>query len=192
MASPSPTPPSLSPTPHPAHLQHHPPPAAPQSKRDKRRHALSEKLTALTTSFHNPANPRVRDMHYRAQLACLQADIQLITRCDASGRDMRLLDDSPEGIQKQVDEELNRMGLGDLVAASSGTGAAGRGKDDGVGAAGMAGRWYGQFVESVNEGMEERDAQLTLLYVCTPPLTMPCSAVLTTSPESVQSQGCLA
>ena len=173
MASPSsPSPPSLSPTPHPNHLP--PPTAPPQSKRDKRRHALSEKLTALTTSFHNPTNPRVRDLHYRAQLASIQADIHLITKCDASGRDMRLLDDSPEGIQVQVNEELERMGLPDLVSsangARAGTGPGATGKEDasGVGVTGMAGRWYGQFIESVNEGMEERDAQLALLYVFTP------------------------
>ncbi|KAG0137829.1 Sds3-like-domain-containing protein [Tuber indicum] len=168
MASPSPSPPSLSPTPHPNQLP--PPTAPPQSKRDKRRHALSEKLTALTTSFHNPTNPRVRDLHYRAQLASIQADIHLITKCDASGRDMRLLDDSPERIQVQVNEELERMGLSDLVSsangARAGTGPGAAGKEDasGVGVTGMAGRWYGQFIEAVNEGMEERDAQLSLLH----------------------------
>ncbi|KAI5845675.1 Sds3-like-domain-containing protein [Morchella snyderi] len=137
MASPSPTPPSLSPTPH---------PHAPQSKRDKRRHALSEKLTTLTTSFHNPANPRARDTHYRAQLASLTADIQLITKCDASGRDMRPLDDSSDAIHREVEDALAGMGFADQGVVSG------------------AGRWYGDFLEKVNQGMEERDAQLTLLY----------------------------
>ncbi|RPB06272.1 hypothetical protein P167DRAFT_466855, partial [Morchella conica CCBAS932] len=132
-----PTPPSLSPTPH---------PHAPQSKRDKRRHALSEKLTTLTTSFHNPANPRARDAHYRAQLAALTADIQLITRCDASGRDMRPLDDSSDAIHREVEDALAGMGFADQGVVSG------------------AGRWYGDFLEKVNQGMEERDAQLTLLY----------------------------
>lgn len=87
---------------------------------------------------------------------------------------MRLLDDSPEGIQVQVNEELERMGLPDLVSsangARAGTGPGATGKEDasGVGVTGMAGRWYGQFIESVNEGMEERDTQLALLYVFTP------------------------
>lgn len=171
MASPSPTPPSLSPTPHPAHLHHghlssNPNAAAtaPQSKRDKRRHALSEKLSTLTTSFHNPANPRARDTHYRAQLASLQADIQLVTKCDASGQDMRLLDDSSDTIHREVEDALTGMGLGDLVAGGQG-GPRGNPKDD-PSVMGGAGRWYGDFLEKVNQSMEERDAQLTLLYVC--------------------------
>ena len=89
---------------------------------------------------------------------------------------MRLLDDSPEGIQAQVNEELDRMGLGDLVTAATATGRGGAGvKDDpaAVGVTGLAGKWYGQFVEAVNEGMEERDAQLTLLYVRLPSPSFP-------------------
>ncbi|KAL7268116.1 hypothetical protein RUND412_009275 [Rhizina undulata] len=157
MASPSPSPPSLSPTPHPAHSSHPSHQAtAPQSKRDKRRHALSEKLTTLTTSFHSPSNPRPRDLHYRAQLASLQADMQLITKCDVSGRGMRLLDDAGETIQKEVDETLKAMGVGDLVSTASG-----KGKEE---AAGLAGRWYREFVEEVNDAIEDRDAQLTILW----------------------------
>lgn len=150
MASPSPTPPSLSPTPHPTHL--HPPPQ-PQSKRDKRRNALSDKLNLLTKSFHNPTNPRVREQHYRAQIASLQVDMQLIQRADISGRDMRLMDDSCEAIQREVDEVLATMGV--------------RGSD--VNSEGIQGRWYSDFLRDVNDSMEERDTQLSLLFVCNPP-----------------------
>jgi len=150
MASPSPTPPSLSPTPHPTLLL---PPPQPQSKRDKRRNALSEKLNLLTRSFHNPTNPRIREQHYRAQIASLQVDMQLIQRADVSGRDMRLMDDSCETIQREVDAVLANMGV----------------RVSDVNSEGIQGRWYSDFLRDVNDSMEERDTQLTLLFVCNPP-----------------------
>jgi len=150
MGSQSPTPPSLSPTPHPAHLSNHPP--QPQSKRDKRRNALSDRLNHLTKSFHNPNNPRTRDAHYRGQLASLQADIQLVARADASGREMRLQDDSGERVQRQVEDVLAKNGM----------------RVEEVNMEGMAGQWYAQYLEASNDAMEERDTQLVLLYVCTP------------------------
>jgi hypothetical protein len=152
MTSPSPTPPSLSPTtPHPAHL-HHPP--QPQSKRDKRRNALSDKLNQLTKSFHNPTNPRTRDQHYRAQITALQVDMQLITKADISGRNMRLMDDSTETVHGEVERALVTMGMRGSEAGSEGVG----------------GRWYSEFLRKVNDVMEERDTQLTLLNVCNTPL----------------------
>ena len=146
MASPSPSPLSPSPTPHPAHLHLH---QQPQSKRDKRRNALSDKLNLLTRSFHNPTNPRTRDQHYRAQIAALQVDMQLISRADVSGRNRRLMDDSGETIQREFDEALAKMCMRSLDVNAEGTG----------------GRWYAEFLRNVNDGMEERDTQLTLLYV---------------------------
>ncbi|KAF8542854.1 Sds3-like-domain-containing protein [Trichophaea hybrida] len=144
MTSPSPTPPSLSPTtPHPAHLHHVP---QPQSKRDKRRNALSDKLNQLTKSFHNPTNPRTRDQHYRAQITALQVDMQLVTKADISGRDMRLIDDSTESVHKEVEKTLASMGVRGSEAAE-----------------GVGGRWYSEFLQKVNDAMEERDTQLTLL-----------------------------
>lgn len=76
---------------------------------------------------------------------------------------MRLLDDSSDTIHREVEEALTGMGLGDLVGAGQG-GARGNPKDD-PSVMGGAGRWYGDFLEKVNQSMEERDAQLTLLYV---------------------------
>lgn len=75
---------------------------------------------------------------------------------------MRLLDDSSDTIHREVEEALTEMGLGELV--SGGQGGRGNPKDD-PSVMGGAGRWYGDFLEKVNQGMEERDAQLTLLYV---------------------------
>jgi hypothetical protein len=145
MASPSPTPPSLSPTPHPAHL--HP---QPQSKRDKRRNALSDKLNSLTRSFNHPTNPRIRDQHFRAQLASLQADSELIKRADISGRNMQLMDDSCESMQQEFMQTLASMGV--------------QGSEVNIEA--MNPRWFANFVQTINDAMEERDTQLTLLFVC--------------------------
>lgn len=77
---------------------------------------------------------------------------------------MRLLDDSSDTIHREVEDALTGMGLGDLVVGGQG-GARGNPKDD-PSVMGGAGRWYGDFLEKVNQSMEERDAQLTLLYVC--------------------------
>jgi hypothetical protein len=101
-------------------------------------------------------NPQLREMHYRNQIQALQADMQLVTRADISGRDMRLLDDSGDSVQSEVDEVLTKMGLGDLTE--------GRGKE--INSEGLAGRWYSSFLEQVNNTMEDRDTQLTLLQVC--------------------------
>ncbi|KAI5802779.1 Sds3-like-domain-containing protein [Pyronema domesticum] len=147
MTSPSPSPPSLSPTtPHPgAHLLQHS--QQPQSKRDKRRNALSDRLSQLTKSFHNPTNPRTRDQHYRSQITALQVDMQLVIGADVSGRDMRLLDDSAEAVQRSTETVLQNLGL----------------RSTDVGTEGTSGRWYAEFIQKVNNEMEERDAQLTLL-----------------------------
>ena len=47
------------------------------SKRDKRRNMLAEKLADMMASFSDN-----RDSHYRAQLAAIQADINLIMKAD--------------------------------------------------------------------------------------------------------------
>jgi hypothetical protein len=144
MASPSPTPPSLSPTPHPAHLH-----SQPQSKRDKRRNALSDRLNQITRSFNHPTNPKVRDQHFREQLASLQADMELIRQADVTGRNMQLLDDSTEVLQEQFVQTLNKMGI----------------KNSDVNTDKLRPRWFADFVKDINDSMEERDTQMVLLYV---------------------------
>ena len=82
--------------------------------------------------------------------------MQLITRADTSGRDMRLMDDSTETIHKQVEGTLASMGIRGTDAATDG----------------ICGRWYSEFLCKVNDAMEERDAQLTLLNVCNDPFPL--------------------
>lgn len=151
MESRSPSPVSASPVPTMGSAQQVQLQNAPQhqSKRDKRRTALSERLVTLTNNFHNPPNPRSREQQYRTQLSSLQADIQLISRADMSGQDLQLLDDSPEAIQKEVQDLFAQSGVGwDMLADQ-----------------GMAGKLYAEFLEEINDAKETRDTDLTLLYV---------------------------
>ncbi|KAF4974783.1 hypothetical protein FZEAL_8360 [Fusarium zealandicum] len=53
------------------------PPPASQSKRDRKRHALMERLSTMTDKFH-----RERDMTYRDQLQKIQFDVNLVQRFD--------------------------------------------------------------------------------------------------------------
>ena len=53
------------------------PPPASQSKRDRKRQALIERLSSMTDKFH-----RERDMTYRDQLQKIQFDINLVQRFD--------------------------------------------------------------------------------------------------------------
>ena len=121
------------------------PPPQPLSKRDKRRSVLSEKLNELTNSFANN-----RDSHYRQQLQALQVDMNLITRADP-----------------YRDAPFDDMGdeIAELVAQTTGgntQGGAGPGQSM---VASLAGRWYAQYVEEINDAIEVRDADMTMLEV---------------------------
>src|SRR5690606_5971108 len=75
-----------------------PPSNAPvTSKRDKRRNLLADRLTEMQTGFE-----RDRDVYYRAQLAALQSDFNAIARADISGKDLRMLEDDPDAIERIV------------------------------------------------------------------------------------------
>ncbi|KAF8426019.1 Sds3-like-domain-containing protein, partial [Tirmania nivea] len=123
------------------------------SKRDKRRNLLSDRLTELSVSFE-----RDRDIHYRNQLAALQQDLSAIARADTSGRDLRLLDDSAEGIDNFV---TGGAWVGDGAPMSNIRSSGGPG---GAMAGVQPGTFYAGFVAEVNEKMEERDVALTLLH----------------------------
>lgn len=90
-----------------------------------------------------------RDSHYRAQLAALQADINLITKADPYAN-KPLEDDGEEA------KELIAQIMGDTapVAPSAGT--------DYVA---QVGKHYARFVDAVNDAIEERDYNLTQLWV---------------------------
>lgn len=114
------------------------------SKRDKRRNQLAEKLQEMITSFSDN-----RDSHYRAQLAALQADITLIVKADPLGN--KPLDDDGKEAAELI---AQIMGSNIPSAPSAAT--------DYVA---QVGKQYGKFVDSVNDAMEERDYNLTMLWV---------------------------
>ncbi|KAK2761214.1 hypothetical protein FQN54_001735 [Arachnomyces sp. PD_36] len=125
---------------NPTHRSDTPPTATnnpPQSKRDKRRTALQDRLQEITNSF-----AQNRDLHFRQQLHALQYDMNLIANADLyeSGP----LDDSAEGIGKLIDQAV----AGGQFPAEMKS---------------MAGRWYAKFVQEVNWSKEHKDAELTVL-----------------------------
>ncbi|KAF2178245.1 hypothetical protein K469DRAFT_642888 [Zopfia rhizophila CBS 207.26] len=113
------------------------------SKRDKRRTMLADKLAEMITSFSDN-----RDSHYRAQLAALQADINLIIKADPYAN--KALNDSGEEAQELI---AQIMGNSLPSAPSAGT--------DYIS---QVGKYYARFVESVNDALEERDYNLTMLW----------------------------
>ncbi|KAF2787047.1 hypothetical protein K505DRAFT_379846 [Melanomma pulvis-pyrius CBS 109.77] len=113
------------------------------SKRDKRRNMLAEKLAEMMASFSDN-----RDSHYRAQLAALQADINLILKADPYAN--KPLDDDGEEASELI---AQIMGSNVPSAPSAGT--------DYIA---QVGKHYARFVEAVNDAMEERDYNLTMLW----------------------------
>jgi hypothetical protein len=123
------------------------PAPVPQSKRDKKRAMLSEKLQDMVSSFSANLRP-----HYEAQANAIQIDISLIHR--ANPYQNKPLEDSPDDIA-----DLIRTTVGNKIPA------------DPVAEADFladAGKLYTKFVHEVNDALEERDVNLTLLHVsCT-------------------------
>ncbi|XPS69187.1 hypothetical protein M3J09_001464 [Ascochyta lentis] len=113
------------------------------SKRDKRRNMLAEKLSEMMATFSDN-----RDSHYRAQLAALQADINLIMKADPYKNEP--LEDNGEEASELITQI---MGNNVPTAPSAGT--------DYVA---QCGKYYSRFVDAVNDAMEERDYNLTMLY----------------------------
>ncbi|KAF1944806.1 hypothetical protein EJ02DRAFT_463892 [Clathrospora elynae] len=114
------------------------------SKRDKRRTMLADKLAEMMASFSDN-----RDSHYRAQLAALQADINLIMKADPYAN--RPLEDDGEEASGLI---AHIMGSNVPTAPSAGT--------DYIA---QCGKHYSRFVGAVNDAMEERDYNLTMLLV---------------------------
>ena len=114
------------------------------SKRDKRRNMLAEKLSEMMATFSDN-----RDSHYRAQLAALQADINLIMKADPYKNEP--LEDNGQEASELI---AQIMGNSIPTAPSAGT--------DYVA---QCGKYYSRFVDAVNDAMEERDYNLTMLYV---------------------------
>jgi len=109
---------------------------------------LAEKLSDMVSSFSNN-----HFEHYYAQLHAIQCDINLILRAEPYQDGP--LEDSSEEIAAMVtaarDEvSRNRYPLNDETKASFSA---------------LSGRYYAKFVDDVNTAMEERDRDLTMVYV---------------------------
>ncbi|KAI9783972.1 MAG: hypothetical protein M1839_002917 [Geoglossum umbratile] len=126
------------------------PPPQPQSKRDKRRALLSDRLTEINESFSQN-----RDNHYRQQLQALQIDMGLIVRAKPYAENP--LEDTAEAVEGLV---AVATGGGTKGAGTAQVGSLRRQESD---IAALAGKVYAAFVEEVNDAMEARDAELALL-----------------------------
>ena len=122
-----------------------PPPAQNLSKRAKRHNALVERFTEMTDKFTEN-----REEEYRAQILSHQRDMNFII--EAKTYTAEPLDDL--GI-----EIINATSLMERTSGLRG----GQGVE--LEAHPTAGRWSAKFVEEVNNTMEQRDAQLTVVCV---------------------------
>ncbi|CAL8581600.1 hypothetical protein XPA_007289 [Xanthoria parietina] len=130
------------------HLHRHshtPPPPPTLSKRDKRRNAMIDRLRDLEDGF--AAN---RDFYYRQQLQALQRDANIIT--GAAPYRNQPLDDLDDVIDPDESAPIN----GDRAQHPEET----MGNTE---SQPKAGKWARGFIEQVNNAMEDRDAQLSLI-----------------------------
>ncbi|KAK1761476.1 Sds3-like-domain-containing protein [Echria macrotheca] len=115
-----------------------PPPAQSQSKRDKRRQMLTERLATLSEKIGNN-----RDLAFREQLQKIQIDISLVMRVDPYAD--RPLDNFEEDQQKLRQLELN----GDDNPSRQKS------------LLEMAGPKFSQWMETIQDLVEQRDYALT-------------------------------
>lgn len=131
------------------------PPPTQLSKRDKRRHALADKLNELTAKFSQKRNG-----YFRTELQLLQVEMNLILYADPYQN--RPLADSGDHIAEAIERALGGPGYAEAnqayVARQLQRNIEGQNIPN-------SGRWYAKFVEDVNNAMEERDAMLTMLKV---------------------------
>lgn len=113
---------------------------APQSKRDKRRTQLQERLHDLTVAFSQN-----RDTQFRQQLHALQCDMTLINNADPY--EPGPLPDSAEEIAQLIETTVGGGVFGKEMASRSGG-------------------WFSRFVQEINEIKEDRDAELVAVMVC--------------------------
>ena len=132
-----------------------PSPSAQQSmnKRDKRRVALQDRLNEITTNFAGN-----RDTQYRKQLQQYQADINYVTAA-------QLYDNKPLPEPGEDDVDLagpNGSGTHRVPHGAQPGLANGTNKSD---LSLKLGRHATNFVQQVNDAMEQRDADLVTLVV---------------------------
>lgn len=112
-----------------------------------------ERLQAMVDGFSANQN-----QHYRAQLQGVQVDMTLVLRADPYSTDVPL-GDSHEDIRELVESvvQSDAQGNGGITLP----------EDENIKTDfwATAGRRYGEFAREVNDAIERRDADLTLLHV---------------------------
>lgn len=106
---------------------------------------LTDKLNDMIASFGTNLRP-----HYEAQANAINIDINLIHHADPYKN--KPLEDDPDEIAKLISSSTGGKVPSEAVAE----------QDFYAG----AGKMYTEFVHEVNDAMEERDVNLTLLHVC--------------------------
>ncbi|KAL9027810.1 MAG: hypothetical protein Q9196_003720 [Gyalolechia fulgens] len=129
----------------PSHLNRSSPTPPPLSKRDKRRNAMMDRLQDISINFAEN-----REYHYRRQLQTLQRDVNIITHA--------------EPYQNQpLDELLSDVDEDHTTAAAGMRGGQYGSMNGNREGQPRAGKWARRFIEEVNNAMEDRDAQLSLI-----------------------------
>lgn len=115
------------------------PPPQPISKRDRKRNQQMAQFQDLSNDFKEN-----RSSYFHKQIVALQHDMNLITQADPYNPEP--LDDSPEAI----------VGLIEVAAA---------GTPYQSEMSSLAGKWYSEFIQEINQAKEARDIELTQLMV---------------------------
>jgi hypothetical protein len=119
-----------------------PPPTASQSKRDRKRQVLLDRLAAMNEKFQ-----RDRDTTYREQLQKIQLDTNLVQRFDPyDQRALEIISDLQKEHKESQAPTVNAESARSLLD--------------------MAGPKFLSFIEEVEDLIEVRDFQLTQSKVC--------------------------
>ncbi|KAI1279735.1 Sds3-like-domain-containing protein [Xylaria sp. FL0933] len=122
-----------------------PQPQSSQSKRDKKRQALSERLTALSEQFN-----REKDRHYREELQKIQVDVNLVSRVDPYAD--RPLDEID---RERRERELSQATNGANNNNNNNSGTSHRSLLE------MAGPTFQEWIHDVEDLLETRDYDMT-------------------------------
>ena len=122
------------------------------SKRDKRRNVLSERLNDISANF-----AQNRDAHYRSQLQGIQLAMNFISNTEPYGN--QPLNDSPDYIHEELSAALadNAQRIAQAGSRSAVTEVPT-----------STDRWAAAYVKQVNDEMEMRDSNLTMVAVSLP------------------------
>ncbi|KAI0440732.1 Sds3-like-domain-containing protein [Xylaria telfairii] len=121
----------------------------PQSKRDKKRQVLSERLSAITEQFN-----REKDRHYREELQKIQVDVNLVSRVDPYA-DRPLDEIDRERRERELSQATNGANNTTTNSNNANTNASHRSLLE------MAGPTFQEWIREVEDLLETRDYDMT-------------------------------